>query len=375
MDLKVIQVSTKSDLKKFLYLPWKIYKGNDCWVPPLIKDLKDSLDDSKNPSMKKIKHVMYLALLDGKPVGRIFAGIDNELNSKKGVMMGHFSLFECIDNYDVAKSLFDTAIKWFKENKIQIARGPVSPTGTDDDESKGLLVNCFDQPPVIMNSYNPPYYKDFIERYGFTKDYDVFAYFLEPTDLFKKNPDKIIEYAKKKYNFTVESLSIKNIDKEVLDIKHVLDLAIPVEWPDLVPPSLEEIKGMVKKLLPYADPDLIILARSEGEAIGFGLALPDYNQLLIHLNGRITPISALKYLWYKRKINCARVFAMFVVPEFRKKGVSHAIYYQIFINGIKKGYKYGEASTIGETNVNMRKDIESIGAKHYKTYRIYSMKI
>lgn len=107
----------------------------------------------------------------------------------------------------------------------------------------------------------------------------------------------------------------------------------------------------------------------------FGIALPDYNQVLIHLNGRINPISALKYLYYKKKINCARAFVMFVIPAFRKKGVSHAIYYQTFINAVNKGYRYGEASTIGETNYSMRKDIESIGAKHYKTYRIYSKKI
>ena len=132
---------------------------------------------------------------------------------------------------------------------------------------------------------------------------------------------------------------------------------------------------LARKLMPVADPDIVIIARSGDQPVGFGIALPDYNQVLIHLNGKITPLAALKYLWYKRKINCVRFFVMFVIPEFRKKGVSYAIYHQTFLNGTKKGYIYGEGSTIGETNTQMRNDIESFGGKHYKTYRIYQKEI
>jgi hypothetical protein len=164
------------------------------------------------------------------------------------------------------------------------------------------------------------------------------------------------------------------LDREINDIKHVLDLAVPDEWPDLMPPSLEEVQEMAKKLLTYADPDLVAIARSGDEAIGFGLALPDYNQVLIHLNGRLTPLAMLKYLWYKRRITSARFFVMFVVPAFRSKGASYAIYYTVFKNGTEKGYTHGEGSTIGETNLRMRADIEGFGGKKYKTYRIFKKK-
>lgn len=375
MTLTITPVRTNSDMKKFIMLPWSIYKGNKNWVPPLINDLKATLDPVKNKTLKRITYEMFLAILDNKPVGRIFAGIDNKLNERKNSNAGFFSLFECIDRPDVANALFDEAFQWFKEKGVNIVKGPEPPTGTDSDEYKGLLLDCFDRPPVLMNSYNPPYYEALLEQYGFTKDYDLFAYYLDPKDIFTKDPARILEFAKKKYNFRVDSINFKNMENEIKDIKHVLDLAVPDEWPDLVAPSIEDVKEMTNKLLPVADPDMIIIARSGDEAVGFGIALPDYNQVLIHLNGRITPLAALKYLWYKRKINWARFFVMFVVPEFRKKGVSYAIYYQAFVNGRKKGYIYGEGSTIGETNLRMRNDIESFGGKRYKTYRVYSKEV
>jgi GNAT superfamily N-acetyltransferase len=372
MSIKILQVELSSDLKKFLKLPWSIYKGNKCWVPPMINELKNTIDPDKNPSMKKIKHALFLAEMDGKPVARIFAGIDTNLNEKKNMLMGYFSLFECIDDSDVAKSLFKAAFDWYRQNGINNVIGPVSATGTDGDEDKGLLIDCFDLPPAIMNSYNQPYYMKLLEENGFTKDYDVFAYHMDRSLVFKKGQAKIISFAKKKYGFRIDSLNMKDVDGEILSIKHVLDLAVPDEWPDLVAPSLDEVREMAKKLLVYADPELIAIARSdENEAIGFALALPDYNQVLIHLNGRLTPLAALKFFWYKRKINSARVFVMFVIPSFRSKGVSFAIYQNLFNNAYTKGYVGGEASTVGEENQRMRADMDNFGAIRFKTYRIY----
>lgn len=375
MNLTIRSVVSKKDLNEFVSLPWKLYKSNKCWVPPLRKDMMEMIDVQKNPSLNRIEHEMFIAYLDNKPAGRIFTGIDHTLNSKKNEAMGYFSLFESINNQDVANLIFDTAVSWMQDRNISIVRGPVSPTGADSDEYKGLLINCFDRPPVLMNSYNPEYYIDLFESYGFTKDYDVFAYFLHPEKTFTRDPSKVIEYSQKKCNFRIDTIDLNNLEREIKDIKYVMDIGVPDEWPDMVAPSLEDVRAMADKLVSVADPDLITIARSGDRPIGFGLALPDYNQILIHLNGRITPLAALKYLWYKRKINCARFFAIFVIPEFRKKGVSYAIYYQTFLNARKKGYIYGEGSTIGEINYRMRKDIESFGGEHYKTYRIYGKEI
>jgi GNAT superfamily N-acetyltransferase len=371
MSLEAKPVLSKAEMRQFIKLPWKIYKGDSCWVPPLLKDIKNSLDPVKNPTLQKIEHSMFLVLDNGKPAGRIYVGIDLNLNQKKKTNGAFFSLFECTRNFEAAKLLFNSALSWAKENGAEFIHGPASITGTDGDENKGLLVDCFDRPPVLMNSYNPEYYKDLIEQYGFVKDYDVFAYYLDKNQMFKKDPAKIIEYAQKRYGFRVDTLNVNDLDNEIIALKRIIDRAMPEEWPDLVPPTLEEMHELARKLLPLLDTDLIPIARHGDEPIGFALALPDYNQVLIHMNGRQTPLSALKYLWYKRRIKSARVFVMFVVPEFRSKGVSFAIYYTTFKNGTNKGYTWGEGSTIGETNLRMRADIEGTGATHYKTYRIY----
>jgi GNAT superfamily N-acetyltransferase len=371
MQTVVRPVTMGSDLKKFIMLPWKIYKDDKCWVPPLINDVKTSLDPAKNPALEKTVRAMFLAEQNGKPVGRIYTGIDTNINAKKNISMAFFSMFECIRDYDAAEALFDAATDWARQNGADFMTGPCAVTGVDGDENKGLLVDCFDKPPVLMNSYNPSYYKDFIERYGFVKDYDVFAYSMEKAAIFQKDPTKVIEYAKKRYGFRVDTLNLKNIDEEVKALKYVMDKAMPSEWPDLVPPTLDEVRDTANKLISLADPALVPIARCGDEPIGFCLALPDYNEVLIRLNGRMTPLSALKFLWYRRRIKGIRVFAMFVTPEFRNKGVSFAIYHTVFTNALNRGYVIGEASTIGETNLRMRADIESTGAVRYKTYRIY----
>ncbi|NMB95901.1 MAG: hypothetical protein GYA02_04720 [Clostridiaceae bacterium] len=376
MDIKIIKVRTNSELKKFIMLPWEIYEGNSNWVPPLISDMKKTLKPLIDPVSRKKECELFLALKNNKPVARIFTGINRMLNDKKNEQMGYFALFECINDIEVSKALFDKTFSWFRERGITIVRGPVSIEGADMDENKGLLINAFDCPPVIMNSYNPEYYIELFEKYGLEKYKDVYAYYLDSSGIFKKDPSKVIEYAKKKYGFRVDTINLNNLENELKDIKYILDLAVPEEWDDLVAPDFAEIESLAKSLVDLVDPEIVLIARTvDNRPIGFLVAVPDYNQLLKHINGRLTPFSIFKYLKYKKKIDGARILIMFVIPEFRKKGVSFAMYHQCFINGLKKGYTWGEGSTIGEDNFRMRTDIESMGAEHYKTYRVYKWNI
>jgi GNAT superfamily N-acetyltransferase len=275
----------------------------------------------------------------------------------------------------VAAALFDAAGAWLRARGLTVLKGPVSPEGPHGDDCKGLLVDAFDRPPVLMTSYNPPYYQELIEGCGFAKDFDVYAYLLDKDRLFNRDPGKVIEYAERRYKFRLDTVNLAKLDDEIRAIKHVLDLAVPAEWPDMIAPSLEELQAMAERMKPIADPDFVVIARAGDEPVGFGIALPDYNQVLIHLNGRMTPLAILKYFYYRRKITWARIFIMFVVPAFRKKGVAHAIYYHIFLRGTGKGYTHGEGSTIGEPNAQMRTDMESIGGQRYKTYRIFKKEL
>jgi GNAT superfamily N-acetyltransferase len=374
MAIEVVPVRSARDLTRFIRLPWSIYRGNPNWVPPIISEVRRSLV-SDGASGSGLTRELFLALVDGRPAGRIQVGVDDELNARKQARTGYFSLFECVDDPATCGRLLEAAEDWLRGRGITTLKGPVSPEGPHGDNCKGLLVDAFDRPPVLMTSYNPPFYRTLLEGCGYAKDFDVFAYLLDKDRLFARDPGKIIEFAQRRYKFRVDTVDVSRFDEETEAFKRVLDLAVPADWPDMIAPSLEEVRGMARRMLPVADPELIVIARSGDEPVGFGIALPDLNQVLIRLNGRMTPLAMARYFYYRRRITWARIFVMFVVPAFRKKGVAHALYYHIFVHGVRKGYTHGEGSTIGEENTAMRADIEGFGGQHYKTYRIFSKEI
>ncbi len=374
MGVDVRPVRTARELRQFLRLPWSIYRGNPNWVPPLLSEVRRSTGQNGG-ARPGLSRELFLALADGRPAGRIQVSVDDELNARKKVTTGYFSLFETTDDPAVCGQLVAAGEQWLRERGMTTIKGPVSPDGPHGDDCKGLLIDAFDRPPVLMTSYNPPYYRPLLEGCGYAKDFDVFAYFLHEDTLFARDPAKVIEFAQRRYKFRVDTVDVSKFDEETAAIKQVLDLAVPAEWPDMMAPPLEEVRAMARRMLPIADPELIVIARSGDEPVGFGIALPDLNQVLIHLNGRMTPLGMAKYLYYRRRMNWVRFFIMFVVPAFRKKGVAHALYYHIFLHGTRKGYSHGEGSTIGEENVQMRADIEGFGGQRYKTYRIFSKEI
>ena len=223
-----------------------------------------------------------------------------------------------------------------------------------------------------------PYYADFFDRYGFKKDLDLYAYYFDLKNLdglhgIKRK--KVVEYAMKRYGYSVDVFDIDNTESEIRDIKKILDIAMPEDWADMVPPSLDSIREFATTYKKLAEPDMIYIARSKGEPIGFSVALPNYNEIMIHMNGRLFPFGFLKLLSGKKKIKSGRSFILFVIPEYRKKGVSGSMFFKTFEACLKKGYVWGEGSTIGDINQNMRKDAEGAGGEHYKTYRIYGKEI
>lgn len=367
--IDIVEIKDRQGLKKFIDFAWDIYKGDSCWVPPLKSDMMDTLTGKNNPLFKNGPHTFFMVYRYGKPAGRILTGINENLNKKKNRNEGYISLFECVDDEEISCALFDAALSWLKARRVTCVKGPVSPTNGDD--YRGLLVEGFDGPPVLMNSYNPPYYVSLFEKSGFKKHLDLYAYYYDLSIIDLDRYARPVEYAMKRYDFRVEPIKLKYIEREMLDIKQVLDAAMPEEWEDLTPPSIEEIKAEARKLRHLADPNLIYIARNGCRPIGFSVALPDYNQVLRHLNGRIFPWGFLKFLWLKRKISGGRLFVLFVIPEYRKKAVSSAILFKTLQAAKARGYIYGEGSTIGETNTSMKRDAEGMGGKHYRTYRIF----
>lgn len=373
--ISIKEVNDKKTLNDFVDFIYENYEGDKNFVPPLRSDYikyVQGVDNDLNEAGPNIKYICYD---DGRVVGRLLVGVNNIINNYHGFKEGYISLFECVENYEYAEKLLDKAIEFLKSHGMTKVKGPLSLPGGEDN--RGFIVDNFDAQPFIMNTYNKKYYNDFFIKYGFEKYFDCYAYkdTIENADI--ERYEKLVPYAMKKFDFRVDNINLSNVDKDAMDIMNVLERALPREWDDFAPPREEEIRKIVKQLVPFADSDLIFIARDNktNEPIGFNITLPDYNQAIKKMNGKMFPFGFLKFLYYKRKINRIRFFVLFVVPEYRKKGVTSVMYLKTYLNALKKGYTELEGSTIWEYNRDMMNDVESFGAKINITYRIYQKDI
>lgn len=373
--ISIKEVNDKKTLNDFVDFIYENYEGDKNFVPPLRSDYikyVQGVDNDLNEAGPNIKYICYD---DGRVVGRLLVGVNNIINEYHGFKEGYISLFECVENYEYAEKLLDKAVEFLKSHGMTKVKGPLSLPGGEDN--RGFIVDNFDAQPFIMNTYNKKYYNDFFIKYGFEKYFDCYAYkdTIENADI--ERYEKLVPYAMKKFDFRVDNINLSNVDKDAMDIMNVLERALPREWDDFAPPREEEIRKIVKQLVPFADSDLIFIARDNktNEPIGFNITLPDYNQAIKKMNGKMFPFGFLKFLYYKRKINRLRFFVLFVVPEYRKKGVTSVMYLKTYLNALKKGYTELEGSTIWEYNRDMMNDVESFGAKINITYRIYQKDI
>jgi hypothetical protein len=368
------EISTKKELAHFIKLPWQIYKGDPNWVPPLIMERKEFLDRKKNPFFQHADVVFYLAKQNGKTVGRI-AGIVNYNHIKTHQEnAGFFGFFECVKDNQVAKTLLDSVREWLKSKGMVIMRGPANFSSNDE---WGFLLEGFDSPPVIMMPYNPPYYLEFMETYRMDKVKDLYAYYMEE---YMHPPERVVKMAesiKKKENIKIRTIDMKDFANEVRRIKQIYNSAWSKNW-GFIPMTDEEFDHLAKSLKQIVDPNLVYIIEVEGKLAGFSLALPDLNQVLIRLNGRLFPLGLLKLLWHtkiRNKINCARIITLGVVPEFQKRGIETVFYVETFNEGTKRGYSRGEMSWILEDNILMNRGLQLLGAKLYKKYRLFEVQI
>jgi hypothetical protein len=369
--LTVRPISSKQDTLSFIRFLWKIYRDFPAWVPPLIMDRKKLMDRAKNPFYKHTDAEFYLAERDGIVVGRIAAIVNHNHNKEHGENIGFFGFFECINDQNVANALFDTVKKYLQEHGVTAMRGPVNPSVNDEI---GLLIEGFDLSPAIMMTYNPPYYVALVERYGFKKSKDLYAYLLDQRTVYTDRFNRAHEVAKQRQKLTFRSFDMKHFYDEVDRVKEIYNKAWAKNW-GAVPMTDEEFDALAADLKPVIVPDLVIFAEKEGKPIGFALSLPDINiALKYNKNGHMLP--ALYYLYAKKKeINLVRIIVLGVMPEFLSTGAGAALFYETAIRAKKLGYGYGEASWILEDNEPMVKSAEAMQGRITKRYRIYEMSL
>ncbi len=363
------EATTRKDVNRFIKLPWKIYQNDPSWVPPLIAERRDALNRQKNPFFEHADVKLFLAEGEGgSELGRI-AGIVNFNHIRThNEKVGFFGLFECVNDQSVANGLFDQAGAFLRSHGMEAMRGPENMSV---NEEIGLLIQGFHTPPMIMMPHNPPYYEPLVEAYGFKKAMDLYAYYgEEKRGLIPERVEKGVELAKRRYKFVVRPVRMNDFDAELKRIQGVYNSAWQENW-GTVPMTDREFEHLAGKLKPIVDPDLCLIAEVNGEMAGFSLALPDFNQILIRLNGRLLPLGVFKLLYYRRKIDAIRIITMGVVKRFRHMGIDNCFYYETYRRGLAKGIWRGEMSWVLENNMVMNRILENLGFTIYKKYRLY----
>lgn len=368
---RIEKVSTPGQLKLFIDFVHDLYKDDPNYVPELFIAQRDLLTPGKHPFHEHAAVQLFLAY-DGKQiVGRIAAILNNNYNAFNGVQEGFFGFFDCIDDQATADLLLNEAISWVRQRGATKILGPVNPS---TNEPCGLLIEGFDEPPVVMMTYNAPYYVTLLDKAGFTKNVDLIAYKLTTKDYTGERLRSLTDAVKKRLssrNISFRPIDLKNFKEEVAKLREIYNSA----WDKnlgFVPMTEKEFTYMAKDLKLILDKDFCIVAEHEGKIVGFSLTIPDINQILINVKrGRLLPTGIFKLLTRRKKINNLRVMALGIVEGYRKAGIDMYFYLSIIDTGIRKNFISAEASWILEHNIPMNKAMLSINGKPYKKYRIY----
>jgi len=370
--ISIVEVESAARLNDFIDLPNRLYGNDPNYVTPLKSERLEFFDRDKNPFYRAAKTKLFLAERDGEIVGRVATCINFAHNEYHEEQTGFFGFFDCVDDIEVASSLLKTAMIQLKRENMERMRGPMN---FSSNHECGFLVEGFDSPPVVMMTYNPPYLPRLAEKFGLKKVMDLLAYKLTQNDPIPERVQKIVEKLRKRAGVTVRNLNMRDFENEVQRIREIYNEAWEHNW-GFVPMTEDEFNHLSKGLKQIVEPELIFIAEHEGRPVGFLMAVPDVNQALIHLKGKLMPVGLFKLLWHTKvsnKIDGIRVITMGVVPEFRKRGLDSILYVDIYNRGIERGYRWAELSWILETNELMRSAIEQMGADLYKRYRIVEM--
>lgn len=364
--MRLLTLTAKKQLKKFIAMADEIYRGDDFFVPYMRGDLYKTL------CTLVLEKGTYTALAvedGGKYVARLLltVGDAKRLDTDKS---GYFSHFECINDAAACRMLFDGACKILKERGITHIEGNYFPY--DQDNRRGVLAYGYDYPPTIFTSYNPPYYNDLLTACGFEKDFDTVAYRFDFSNVDMDRIARLTERVKKRSGLRLDTLNFKDLDNEIAAFYSVMKAATT----DVIfqnAPTYEALKSIAEGWKSFLWDDLIYIVRREedNKPVAVMMSLPDYNIVFKKMNGKINPVSAIKMLYYKKRIKTVRPILQYVIPEYHNLGVNYVMYYELFKTCNRRGIENIEAGTIMEDNLPSRMNLEHAGGILSKIFRIY----
>lgn len=380
----VTPVTDGRDLDSFIKFPWSTYRGDRNWVPPIISQQQRLFDRRHHPFHEHGNVQLFLARGGSlsppsrtqarRVVGRIAAIANHAHNRFHGDRVGFFGFFECIDSVPVARALLAAAAGWARAQGLDTMRGPAS---FSTNEECGLLIEGFDSSPVLMMTYNPPYYARLLEACGLTKAKDLLAYHISRDTVFSPRVarlERMVERVRARGDVRVRHFDLRNFDAELVLARQVYNHAWESNW-GFVPMTDEEFQFMGRQFKQVAEPELVLLAETvpEGRPVGFALTLPDWNVAIRRINGRLWPLGLPILLWYgyTRKLKRLRLVALGVVHDYHRRGVDALLLWETLRRGVRRGFDEAEFSWILEDNALMINAAEAFGLRCYKRYRMY----
>lgn len=375
-DVQIVPVRGRREAQQFVRMPWPIYAGDPSWVPPLLIERRDFINPKRHPFYLHGAAAQFLALRAGRVMGRILASDDPNYNREHQANVGCFGMFESIDDEGVAAALLDAAADWLRSRGRNVLRGPIDYSL---NYNCGLLIDGFDTPPRIMMNHNPPYYARLLESWGLAKAKDMYAWWFDADQPAMIDWRRRAERLAKRVRFLVRPLRLNDLNAEIQRCKEVYNAAWERSW-GFVKMTDAEFNYLAKHLKLIAMPDLLLLAEADGRPIGFSMTLPDLNEALRPVNGRLfhwgLPVGLFRLNRGRRQIRTARLLVLGVVEGFRRRGVAETLILRTLDYGKSKAHFTGaELSWTLEDNHLINRTIEAVGGKRYKTYRIYERAI
>lgn len=366
-------VRTRRQLKRFVKVPFELHRDHPLWVAPLIFERMQFLNRGKNPWFEHGEAEYFIAERDGRPVGRITAHIDLRWDEYRGGNDAMFGFFETTDDPEVTKALLEAATEWAGSKGRERILGPMDFTTNDE---VGILIEGFDRRPMILENWHPPHYQRLLEAEGMTKAMDLLMWELQLGSLkegerFDPSIHAAAEKALREEGIVIRNYRKKEMAEEMRRFMDVYNDAWGRNW-GFVPATEAEIEHHAKLLKQVIDEEWAFIAEKDGEAVGAGLTLPDINQVLAKMHGRLLPFGWAKFLLGKPKIDQLRVFALGVKHEYRHTGIAAGLYLKHLETASRPGaIGGGEMGWILETNEAMNRAMEGMGGTVVKRYRMY----
>ena len=382
VDIRVEEIPLgDSRLKRFAELPWSLYRGDPCWTPPLRGDLLGSrllglkgLLTAAHPYHCEAEVTHFLAWRDGTPVGRISAAVNRRFNEHYDSRIGFFGFFETIEDFDVAKALLDHAREWIGARGMDVMRGP-GEYSNGTHERQGILIDGFDTCPTVELTHNPPFYGEFMERYGLGRAMDYHAHVIDITTPINPALLVLAERVRRRHNVTTRRVVMKNLREEVRLIVRIYNQAWAENW-GFLPLTDEEADSIADTLKPVIDPGIMRFAYVDGEPAAVLGALPDPNRALRprwKWYGDSDLVRVARLMQMRRHIPLIRLMFYGVVPQFRRLGIDGLLFAEVKDYAQQRGYTQCEASMLLDDNYRVIGSAEFMGGHRYKTWRIYEM--